>query len=298
MTIKLTDLESFIAIVEAGSISRAADNLAVPKSRVSRNLKDLEQALNTRLLDRTTRSLSLTEYGETVYRAAQRILDNVEALQSEVLSDKSRISGRLGVFAPGEFISSVLGHHLGEFARRYPALELEFISGAARPDLLHDKLDLIIHPDIPEDSSLVAIKLCRGRADYFASPKYLAEHGQPQHPSELYHHSCIAELTQHRRERPWLYKKGTEVCKVRIQPRFRCDSLATAQTLVEQGLGIAVMPVFYCEAALRRGDLVQLFSGEHQVSHDVFGIYSSRRLKPRKLEVFLEFLQEVLPEEL
>ena len=270
----------------------------VPKSRVSRNLKDLEEGLNTRLLDRTTRSLNLTEYGETVYRSAQRILDSIEALQAEVLNDRSRISGRLSVFAPVEFVSSVLGRHLREFARRYPALELEFISGSARPDLLHDKLDLIIHPDIPEDSSFVAIKLCRGRANYFASPDYIAEHGQPQHPSELYHHSCIAELTQDRRERPWLYNKGTEVCKVRIQPRFRCDSLATAHSLVEQGLGIAVMPVFHCEAALQRGDLVQLFNGEHQVSHDVYGIYSSRRMKPRKLEVFLEFLQEVLPQEL
>lgn len=298
MPVKLTDLENFIAIVDAGSISRAADNLGAPKSRISRHLKELENELGTRLLDRTTRRINLTEAGQTFYGGAQRILANVEALRSELVADDAMVSGRLSVFAPVEFISEILNQYLGEFSRRYPALELEFLSGAARPDLLHDKLDVIIHPDVPEDSSFVAIKLCSARTDYYASPIYLGEHGEPQHPSEFYHHECIAELRQDRRERAWLYHDGRETREARIQPRYRCDSLATARSLVEQGLGIAMLPVFCCEGPVQEGRMVRLFSGQHQVSHDIFAIYSSRRLKPRKLEVFLQFLREVLPEEI
>ena len=298
MSIKLIDFEIFVAIVDAGSISRAAENLAVPKSRVSRHLKELEEGLDTRLLERTTRSLRLTESGETVYRGAQRILGNVEALQARVASDAALVSGLLSVFAPVEFISRALGPQLPEFARRYPALELEFLSGAAKPDLLHDRLDLIIHPDIPEDSSFVAVKLCRGRTDYYASPAYIAEKGEPQHPSELYHHSCIVELDQDRRNRPWLFQGGVEFTEPRMQPRFRCDAVATVRLLAEQGLGIAMLPVFLCEQAVRRNRLVGLFGGKHLIAHDIYGVYSSRRLKPRKLEVFLDFLKEVLPEEI
>ncbi len=298
MSIKLIDFEIFIAIVDAGSLSRAAENLAVPKSRISRHLKELEDGLDTRLLERTTRSISLTESGETVYRSAHRILGNVAALQARVASDTALISGRLSVFAPAEFISRVLGPRLPEFTRRYPALELEFLSGAARPDLLHDRLDLIIHPDIPEDSSFVAAKVCRARTDFYASPAYIAENGEPQHPSELYHHSCIAELDQNRRDRPWLFQGDVEFTEPRMKPRFRCDAVATVHSLTEQGLGIAMLPVFLCEQAVRRNSLVGLFGGKHLIAHDIYGIYSSRRLKPRKLEVFLDFLKEALPAEI
>ncbi len=298
MSVKFEDLEIFVAIVEANSISRAADNLGVPKSRVSRHLKELEEELGERLLDRTTRRIRLTEAGERFYQGSLQVLDNLEALRTEVIRDESKIDGRLSVFAPVEFMSQVLDAHLGEFSRRYPALELEFLSGAARPDLLHDRLDVIIHPDAPEDSSFVAQQLCRGRTDYYASPAYLTEQGQPQHPSELYHHSCIAELSQSRQPRPWLYRDQREVREVRILPRYRCDSIATVCSLARQGLGVAMLPVFYGAESVADGTLVQLFDGKYEVAHEIYAIYSSRRLKPRKLEVFLDFLKEVLPEEL
>lgn len=297
MAIKFSDLEIFIAIVEAGSISRAAENLGAPKSRISRHLKELEESLGARLLDRTTRSIQLTESGERVYCDAQRILENVEALQSGVETDGSTLGGRLSIFAPVEFMSEILNPHLGEFTRRFQELELEFLSGAARPDLLHDRLDLIIHPDAPDDSSFVAVRICNGRTDYFASPQYLAEFGQPQHPSEFYHHSCIAELDQNRRARPWLYRSGRTQKEARIEPRYRCDSLAAARSLAEQDLGIAMLPVFYGQQSVDQGKLVKLFGGKYQASHEIYGIYSSRRLKPRKLEVFLEFLKSTLPDE-
>jgi DNA-binding transcriptional LysR family regulator len=95
-----------------------------------------------------------------------------------------------------------------------------------------------------------------------------------------------------------MYRDKREVREVRIQPRYRCDSLATARSLAAQGLGVVMLPVFYAEKSVTDGSLVPLFGGQYEVAHEVYAIYSSRRLKPRKLEVFLDFLKEVLPEEL
>lgn len=298
MNIKFDDLEIFVAIVEANSISRAADNLRVPKSRVSRHLKELEEELGLRLLERTTRISRLTEAGERFYHGSLQVLDNLEAVRTEVVNDDNKIDGRLRIFAPIEFISHVLDGHLAEFSRRYPALELEFLSGAAHPDLLHDRLNLIIHPDVPDDSSYVAVQLFRGSTNFFASPAYLLKQGHPQHPSELCHHHCIAELRQDRRVRPWMYLSNGEIREVKIQPRYRCDSLAAARSLAVQGLGVTMLPVFCCEKSVAEGTLIPLFGSDCQVAHEVYAIYSSRRLKPRKLDVFLKFLKEVLPTEL
>jgi len=298
MPLKLNSLEVFIAIVDAGSISRAAENLDMPKSGVSRHLSDLEKTLDARLLQRTTRRIALTEAGQTVYDRAQRILGSVEALQADITEDESRLTGRLSVFAPVALISELLNPHLGEFSRQYPSLELEFLSGAARPDLLHDKLDLIIHPDSPEDSSFVGVKLMRIQKDYFASPDYLAQHGQPEHPNELDEHRCIAELDHNRRNRPWLFRENGTVKEARIEPHCYSDSSAAVLALAEQNLGIAYLPSFYGNQVVTEGRLAALFGGEHLIAHDVYGIYSSRKMKPRKLEVFLELLGQALPEEI
>jgi DNA-binding transcriptional LysR family regulator len=298
MSLKIQDIEAFIAVTESGSISRAADNMHLPKSNISRHLKMLEEELGVRLLDRTTRSVTITEAGEIFLSGARRILLELEQLRSELSPDDQHLRGKLSVFAPTEFMSEILSPQLGLFTTEFPGLELEFLSGAAHPDLLHDRLDLIIHPDAPEDSSYVAVRLCSGRTDFYASPAYLAEHGQPQHPSELYHHSCIAELDQNRHQRPWQYRDGKNIREVRISPKYRSDSLATARNMMEQDLGIAMLPVFYCQAAVDKGRLTQLFDGRFQVDRDIFGVYSSRRLKPRKLEVFPEFLRRVLPDKI
>jgi DNA-binding transcriptional LysR family regulator len=192
----------------------------------------------------------------------------------------------------------VLNQHLNNFCRLYPALELEILSGAARPDLLHDRLDLIIQPTAPEDSSFIGIKLCRGQTDYYASPGYISQHGEPQHPGDLCHHLCIAELDHNRQVRPWPYREGSRISEARITPQISSDSIATVRSLAEQGLGVAVLPQFYCRQRVASGQLTALFQDNLGVARDIYGIYSSRRLKPRKLEVFLEFIKKALPEEI
>jgi len=296
--VKISNLETFIAIVETGSISRAAEMLDVPTSNVSRHLRQLEDSLGCRLLERTTRRQALTEAGERFYSGSQDLLRNLENLCGEVGHADHEINGRLSVFSPADFLRLILDGKLQKFSETYPKLEFEFLSGAMRPDLLHDRLDLIIHPDAPQDSSFVAMKLGEIPTDFFASPSFLANRVLPRHPRELSNYEAIVELTQDRQPRPWIYSEGRKIDTVQITARYRCDSLPLARDMAEQGFGIAMLPVFACEEAIRRGRLARVFEENYEAYHSIYAIHSSRRLTSRKLEVFLRFLKESLPTDL
>ena len=293
--IKLNDLEIFIAVVEAGSISRAAEMLDIPKSNVSRHLRQLEEGLGIRLLERTTRSQALTQAGERFYEGSQQLLLELESMCADVVGDDREIKGRLSVFTPEDVLRPLLSHQLRGFNKKYPNLEFEFLSGALSPDLLHDRLDLIIHPDTPQDSSFIGVKLFEVATNFFASPEYLANVTLPQHPKELNNYQCIAELRQDRQLRPWIYSDGQKTGTVKISPHYRCDSLPLVRELAECGYGIAILPVFVCEEAVAQHRLVRVLPEHYQANHTVYGIYSSRRLVSRKLELFLAFLIEAFP---
>lgn len=294
MKIKLDDLELFSAIIDTCSITRAAEHLGVPKSNASRQLKQLEESLGARLLNRTTRSLELTEAGAAFYEGCQQLLERVESLQNTVSGKQQGITGKLTVFSPNDFVRLLLRQHMAEFAKLYPELEMEFLSGATKPHLLHDKIDVMIQADNPRDSSYVARKITRVKSNFFASPDYLKRKGVPASPGELVEHDCVMELNQNRQLRPWLYSSGGEINEVMVKPRYRCDSAILVRTLTEQGLGVAQLPSFVCEDALATGELVTLFGKRFETESNVYAIYSSRRYLPEKVKVFLSFMDDAI----
>lgn len=271
----------------------------MPTSNVSRHLRRLEESLGVRLLERTTRSQALTEAGERFYAGSQEIVQKLEYMCWEVARDDRELSGRLSVFAPEDVLRLLLKDQLKEFNKKYPDLEFEFLSGAMRPDLLHDRLDLILHPDVPADSSFIAIKLFEVPTDFFASSAYLSDKRALQHPRELSNYDCIAELTQDRQPRPWIYCDGGKIDTVAIEPEYLCDSLPLVRDMAENDYGIAMLPVFAGEESVRRGRLVRVFAEDKfEAYHAVYAIHSSRRLVSRKLEVFLAFLKAAFPQDL
>lgn len=273
--------------------------LDTPTSNVSRHLRRLEETLGVRLLERTTRSQALTEAGERFYSGSQELLQKLEDMCVEVAGDDRGLKGRLSVFAPEDVLRLLLKDQLRLFNEKYPDLEFEFLSGAMRPDLLHDRLDLILHPDVPADSSFIAIKLFEVPTDFYASAGYFADKTMPEHPSELRNYQCIAELTQDRQPRPWIYSDGGEIATVPINAEYLCDSLPLVREMAECDYGVAMLPVFVGEESVARRRLVRVFAGKgHAAYHAVYAIHSSRRLVSRKLEVFLAFLKEAFPRDL
>jgi len=298
MKIKLDDMELFVAIVDTCSISAAAEYLELPKSNASRQLKQLEEALGARLLNRTTRSLELTEAGKTFYEGCQQMLERMECLQNRVQGKRQGLTGRLTVFSPNDFVRLLLREHMAEFAKLYPELELEFLSGATKPHLLHDKIDVMIQVDNLEDSSYIARKITKVKSGFFASPDYLARKGEPRSPTALVSHDCVMELNQDRQVRSWLYGSHGEQKTADVKPRYRCDSAILVRTLVEQGLGVAQLPNFMCTSSVAAGTLVELFDQRFKTENDVHAIHSSRRYVPEKIKAFLAFMDNAIAKSL
>jgi DNA-binding transcriptional LysR family regulator len=296
MHIKTEDMELFVAIVDTGSITRAADHLAMAKSNVSRRIRLLEESIGARLLERTTRSLTLTDTGATLYRGCVELLDRNQQLLQQLDVKQNKPAGRLSVFAPHEFLGSLFRRYSKEFARTFPDIQLDFLSGAARPHLLHDKIDVMIHLDAPEDSSYVARKLITAMTGCYASREYLDQKGRPAHPSELVDHDCIVEFSHDRQDRPWLFTIDSKVERIPIKPYYRSDSTVFVKSLASQGIGIAMLPNFACINALESGELVKVFDNSFDSPHNIYALYSSKKLLPEKISAFLNFLSAHIPE--
>jgi DNA-binding transcriptional LysR family regulator len=180
MTLEPNDLLLFAQVVDSGSFSRAADRLGVPKSTLSRRVLGLEAQLGERLLQRTTRKLSVTDFGHSVLQHAQQVVAEVDAAMHLAQHRQSEPSGRLRVSMPSEFGIDMLGPLLADFVARYPAITLELDLSPRRVDLIGENFDLAIRVgDMPDDASLVARRLADFSVGLYAAPAYLQRRNAP-----------------------------------------------------------------------------------------------------------------------
>lgn len=297
--LNLEDIHLFVVVAELSSFTAAADKEGYPKSSISRRLRKLEDHLGVRLLERTTRSVTLTESGEIFYERALAILNDVEATEQLLSSNELHPEGHLRICAPDEFIRGNLQEPLIAFAREQPQLKIEVLSGTVGQHLLGDRLDVMIHIDAPEDSSFVARPITTAVTNYYASPGYLAKHGDPQTPEDLLNHRCVVENRNPRKNvNHWFFRTGEEFRELVVDAHYLADTTYLSLKFVEEGLGIAMLPDHSCREALKAGRVVKLFDGAHEVLHNLYAIYPSRRHVPAKVKVFLDFLEKALPKSL
>src|SRR6185295_9001405 len=187
----LTDIAVFVRVVERGSFTLAADDLALSRAVVSKYLSRLEDRLGARLLHRTTRRLSLTEAGAALFEASRGALERIEEAEAAVAQFQSEPRGRLRVSAPMSFGILHLGPLLADFARAHPKVSMDLRLDDRYVNLVEDGIDVAVRIGALSDSSLVARKLAVTRAIACASPAYLAEHGTPESPEDLATHNCL-----------------------------------------------------------------------------------------------------------
>ncbi len=297
--LKLDDLALFLATIEQASISAASQVLDIPKSTLSRRLRDLEDDLGVRLLERNTRNLYLTEAGEQLRQRGEVILADIEDTRQSLSSHQHSPTGRLCIAAPSDFFGMHFQHVLTGFVDKYPDIELELYSGAGQLDMLKGRVDVLLHVDAPNDSSFIARPITRCVANYYASPGYLQQHGEPSHPSELEQHRCIIENPNPTAVvSRWTFREHGQTEELRINPSHSADSSYMCALLVRAGQGISLLPNFVCREWLDSGELVTLFGDQQQISHHFYAIYASRRHVPTRVQVFLDYLSEQLPEQL
>jgi DNA-binding transcriptional LysR family regulator len=285
----LEDLKAFVAVVENGGFNRAATQLGVSKSIVSRRIARLEEELGARLLSRTTRGVSPTEAGLELKERGERILTELEEAREAVAQQSGEVVGRLRVSVPLSFVN-YLAPILGDMACRYPKLELD-ASFSDRPvDLVGERFDAAIRVGNLRDPNLIARRLATVRAFAVASPDYVERQGMPRIPDDLSQHSCIVYTGAASRELH--FEKGGTITTVRTEGRLRADNGDAQVAWALHGLGIAVLPAFFVVRALEEGKLVQLLGDYSLPELGVYAVRPPGAYLPGKVRALIDTLVE------
>ncbi len=283
-------LQTFIRVVDAGSFTLAAERMNTAKSMISRRISDLEAHLGVRLLNRTTRSLSLTESGRTLYQRALRLVADLEEVEATLSTQAAGLKGSLRIAAPLSFGLLHLGPAINDFAARHPDVRLFIDFNDRMVDLVEEGFDLALRISRLEDSSLIARKLTPIREVVCASPGYLERHGVPTTPKELEDHVCLRYTNVP--DSPWQYRApdGSRGA-VRIGARLEANNGDYLRDAAIAGFGVIRQPTFIVYKAIESGDLVPLLSDYSWSEIYAYAVYPSARHLSRRVRAFVEFLQ-------
>jgi len=285
----LSALALFAKVVELQSFTAAARATGLSKSAVSKQVARLEDRLGARLLNRTTRRLSLTEVGATFYERAVRIIEEAEAAEAEVGSLAAAPRGRLRINAPMTFGTMHLGPAIPAFLSQYPEIEIDLSLDDRIVDLVHDGYDAAVRISTLGDSSLVARRLAPARHVICASPGYLAQHGRPAQPDDLRRHNCLA-YAYRRTGAEWRVVGDDGPVAVPVHGCLRSNNGDVLMAAALAGVGVVLMPTFIAGPALAAGTLVALFEEALPDGHAIYAVYPHRRHVPPKVRAFVDFL--------
>ena len=289
------DLLIFARVAELGSFSRAADKLGLPKSTVSRRLAGLEQRVGERLLLRTTRRQTLTEFGLQLLEHARQVAAEVEAVAALSEHRQAAPSGRLRVSMPSDFANLLLADMLAAFMALHPAITLDLDLSPRRVDLLGEGFDVAVRMgDLPDDALLTARRLAVFPNGLYAAPDYLAERGEPQHPDDLARHDAIRLLRGNGEPAPWTLLKDTLRWEGVPPGRASANSPELLIRMARAGAGIAAVPDYFALPDVRRGALRRVLPDWCLPTHMAWAVFPGRKLMPAKTRVFIDMLQTAL----
>lgn len=294
MQIDPNDLMIYAAVVEAGSFTRAAQQLSLPKSSVSRRIAALEDELGERLLTRTTRSLTITDFGESLLAHARRVSEEIDAVRGLAEQRHAEPTGMLRVSMLADFATLLLAPMLTEFSERYPRIELRLDLSPRRVDLIGENFDLAIRMGtLADDATLVARRVGDFRSILVATPAYLARRGTPRHPDDLHGHTGLRLL------------RGDEPARLELRcadahwegplpGRVSANSLGMLLGMAAQGAGIAAVTRLFVADAITRGELVHVLPQWQAPSQTAWAVMPSRRLIPAKTRAFVDLLIDTI----
>lgn len=292
MDLEPNDLLLFARVVSEGSFSRAAERLGMPKSTLSRRMAALESQLGERLLLRTTRKLTVTDFGNAVLLHAHQVTAEVEATLALTQHRQTEPSGRLRVSMPGDLAENVLAQLLANFIARYPAISLELDLSPRRVDLIGENFDLAIRiGDLPDDASLAARRMAVFSVGLFASPDYLKRRGVPSEPEALMEHDALRLLARNGEPAPWVLSRDEVRWEGTPPGRATANSPALLIRLARAGAGITLLSEHFAEQYVHDGELMQVLADWRLPTITAWAVFPGRRLMPARTRVFLDALQ-------
>ena len=289
----------FATVVEQGSFTKAADKLDVSRSMVSQHLKKLETRLDNKLLERTTRKVSLTESGRQFYQYCAELLQLAEQAELAAMPTNAELQGSLKICVPHALGQSHLLPRLGEFARQYPKLKINLQLEDMRLNLEEHHIDLAIYAGQARgatssglDQQWQHLKLADYREILVASPEYIAGHGRPVHPDNLEQHQWICNGHHLMPRSLVLNNSDNEEFRVRITPSQVCNQAVGMLQMVMQGMGIAPVAASLVQGELAAGRLERLLPDYHLNLGGVFLTHRFEEGMPPKVRAFAEFLSQ------
>jgi len=280
----------FVAVAETKGFTTAGARLGLSTAQISRQVRELEERLGSKLLYRTTRKVSLTEEGLLFYRHCRQILDSLDEAERAVSSRRDEPQGSIRMTAPVTYGEQYVMPIVLEYMRRYPQIEVQCELTNQALDLVQGGYDLAIRLGVLPDSSMMARKLAERMQYVVASPEYLARHGAPHSLSELARHQCLMGSLPF-----WRFMEDGKLRSIKIKGRLACSSGNTLLAAALAGMGIAQLPGYYVDDAIRDGRLLVLLKPFQEPREGIWGLYPHNRQLSPKIGLLLDMLASGLP---
>lgn len=289
------DLVIYARVADSGSFSKAAERLGLPKSTVSRRVALLEEQLGERLMVRSTRRSSFTEFGLQLLEHARQIASEVDAVAALSAHRQVLPTGRLRVSMPSEIAALLLEDILAAFATMHPAVSLEMDLSPRRVDLLAEGFDIALRVgDLPDDATLVARKLATLSNGLYASPAYLAEHGDPTTPQDFTGHKGVLLLRSNNEPMTWKLIHGDAQWEGAPPSTFAANSPELLMRVAALGCGIVAVPDKFAGPLVKAGKLRRVLPAWRLPPDTAWAVFVGRKLMPAKTRAFIEMLHAAL----
>lgn len=290
-------MQVFVRVAETGGITRAADSLQMPKATATTLIQQLEATLGVKLLNRTTRKVSLTADGAAYYPRCVAILDTVRETEESLAQRHANPQGRLRVEVPTLIARLVIVPALPGFFALYPEIELELGCSERRTDLVQEGIDCAVWSGELEDSTLIARRVGELYFGTCASPSYLTAHGTPHHPHDLKRHRCINHFSSRTGKTfDWVFAKNDIRIQTTLRGHIALDDENSYVAAAESGLGVAQIPAFVLKEALEQGSLELLLGDWFPEPAPLNVVYPENRHLSSKIRVFVNWVAELFGE--
>jgi len=290
---RLTAMQAFVTVIERGGFTAAAMQLPISRAGVSKHVAELEAHLDVRLLNRTTRKISMTEAGQAYYERCKRILEDIKDSECEVSGITSVPNGRLRINVPMTYGINRIGPILAEFSQLYPRISFDLTLSDRMVDVIDEGYDLVIRIANLSDSSLIARKLAHCEFTLCASPGYIHQHGEPNVPEDLSNHACLLYKLFSGGNEWELFNRVENLAQprnVKVSGPLSTNNGEIIAQAARDGMGIAMLPSFITEQYLAAGCLVTVLDQYEIKPTNVYAIYPSNRHLSAKVRHFIDYL--------
>jgi DNA-binding transcriptional LysR family regulator len=287
---KLTGMNVFVRVAKAESFAGAARDLGISRSMVTKHVMQLEHTLGTRLFNRTTRSLSLTEAGASYLGRCRQVLADIEEMEEAITHLQSEPRGRIKISAPHYIGAAHIAPALAEFLSLYPELSVNMLLQGAPGDLVDEAIDIAIVLGALDDTSLIARKLASSPLVVCGSPSYFAKYGVPEKPEDLVEHSCLVNWAIPPRNQ-WQFRGNGKIIEVKVSGRMQANAADPIRIAADKGLGLLMLPSYIVGRDIEKGKLQVVLSDYMGLPLDINAVYPHRKYLSAKVRIFLKFLQ-------